>query len=39
MKPMAPLLGGVSEVGSVVKRSLFVNAPKAATPGVYFVSF
>jgi hypothetical protein len=39
MKPMAPLLVGVSEVGGVVGKKLFVNAPKAATPGVYFVSF
>jgi hypothetical protein len=39
MKPAKPLLTGVTEVGSVVKRSLFVNAPKAATPGVYFVTF
>jgi hypothetical protein len=39
MKPMAPVLVGVSEVGSVVGKKLFVNAPKASTPGVYFVSF
>jgi hypothetical protein len=39
MKPAAPILAGVTEVGSVVKRSLFVNAPKASTPGVYFVTF
>jgi hypothetical protein len=39
MKLASPLLTGVTEVGSVVKRSLFVNAPKASTPGVYFVSF
>jgi hypothetical protein len=39
MKPMAPLLAGVTEVGSVVGKKTFVNAPKAATPGVYFVSF
>jgi len=39
MKPAKPLLTGVSEVGPVVKRALFVNAPKASSPGVYFVSF
>jgi hypothetical protein len=39
MKLAAPILTGVSEVGSVVKKSLFVNAPKAPQPGVYFVSF
>ena len=39
MKPAKPILTGVTEVGSVVKKSLFVNAPKASKPGVYFVSF
>jgi hypothetical protein len=39
MKPAMPLLAGVTEIGPVVKRSLFVNAPAAAKPGVYFVSF
>ena len=39
MKPMAPLAIGVSEVGTVIGKKLFVNAPKASTPGVYFVSF
>jgi len=39
MKPMAPLVIGVSEVGTVIGKKLFVNAPKASTPGVYFVSF
>lgn len=34
-----PLLSGVSELGLVVGKKLFVNAPKAATPGVYFVKF
>ncbi len=38
MKPASPLLTGVTEVGSVVKKQLFVNAPKASTPGVYFVN-
>jgi hypothetical protein len=31
------LLDGVTEVGPVVAKSLFVNAPRASTPGVYFV--
>jgi hypothetical protein len=39
MKPAMPLLTGVSEVGTVVKRQLFVNAPKASKPGVYLVTF
>ena len=39
MKPMKPLLTGVTEVGTVVGHSVFVNAPKASTPGVYFVTF
>ncbi len=39
MKPAMPLLTGVSEVGTVVKQQLFVNAPKASKPGVYLVSF
>jgi hypothetical protein len=34
-----PILGGVSELGSVVGKQMFVDAPKAATPGVYFVKF
>jgi hypothetical protein len=37
--PSKELVGGVSEVGSVVGHALFVNAPKAKTPGVYFVRF
>ena len=39
MKPVKPLLTGVSEVGIVVGKKLFVNAPKADKPGVYFVSY
>ena len=39
MKPTMPLLTGVSEVATIVGKSFFVNAPKASTPGVYFVSF
>jgi hypothetical protein len=37
-KPNTPLVG-VSELGAFVGHSLFVNAPKAPTPGVYFVTF
>jgi hypothetical protein len=39
MKPAMPILTGVTELGSVVKRSLFVNAPKAPAPGVYLINF
>ena len=39
MKPAMPILTGVTELGSVVKRSLFVNAPKAVPPGVYLINF
>lgn len=39
MKPAMPILTGVTEVGTVIKHSLFVNAPKAPMPGVYFVNF
>jgi hypothetical protein len=39
MKPLKPLLTGVSEVGPVVKQQLFVNAPKADNPGVYLVTY
>lgn len=38
MKPMMPVLTGVSELGAVVGGAMFVNAPKASTPGVYFVN-
>ena len=38
MKPTMPLLTGVSEVATIVGKSFFVNAPKASTPGVYFVT-
>ena len=37
-KPISPL-AGVTELGAFVGHSLFVNAPKAPTPGVYFVTF
>ncbi|HWE28204.1 MAG TPA: hypothetical protein VHB97_09390 [Polyangia bacterium] len=33
------MLSGVSELGPIVARSLFVNAPAAATAGVYFVKY
>jgi hypothetical protein len=33
------MLTGVSELGPIVNRSLFVNAPTAATAGVYFVKY
>jgi hypothetical protein len=32
-------LAGVSELGPIVSRSLFVNAPTATTAGVYFVKY
>ncbi|MDB4970510.1 MAG: hypothetical protein JWN44_6199 [Myxococcales bacterium] len=34
-----PLLTGATEIGPVVGTTLFCNAPKASTPGVYFVNF
>jgi hypothetical protein len=33
------MLAGVSELGPIVNRSLFVNAPTATMAGVYFVKF
>jgi hypothetical protein len=33
------LLGGVSELGTVAKRTLYVNAPAADPPGVYLVRY
>lgn len=33
------MLSGVSEVGTIVSRSLFVNAPTATPAGVYFISY
>ena len=32
-------LAGVSELGRIRGRSLFVNAPRADTPGVYFITY
>jgi hypothetical protein len=32
-------LTGVSELGPIASRALFVNAPKATTPGVYYVTY
>jgi hypothetical protein len=37
--PVVPSLEGASQLGPVVDRSLFVNAPKAPTPGIYFVKY
>jgi hypothetical protein len=36
---VAPKLDGVAELGAVVARSLFVDAPMANPPGVYFVHY
>ena len=33
------MLAGVSEVGTIVGRALFVNAPTATTAGVYYVKY
>ena len=33
------MLAGVTELGPVVSRALFVNAPLAPTPGVYYVTY
>ena len=33
------MLTGVSELGPIINRSLFVNAPTATTAGVYFVTY
>ncbi len=33
------MLAGVAELGPIVKRSLFVSAPAAATAGVYLVTY
>jgi hypothetical protein len=33
------MLTGVSELGPIINRSLFVNAPTATTAGVYFVKY
>jgi hypothetical protein len=32
-------LSGVSELAPIASRALFVNAPKATTPGVYYVTY
>jgi hypothetical protein len=37
--PVTPTLDGVSELGPIVNRALFVNAPANATPGLYFVKY
>ncbi len=36
---VAPMLTGVSELGPVSNRALFVNAPKATPAGVYYVKY
>jgi hypothetical protein len=36
---VATTLTGVSEVAPITGRSLYVNAPTAATPGVYKVTY
>jgi len=37
--PVVPMLSGVSEVGGIFDRALFVAAPGASPPGVYFVRY
>jgi hypothetical protein len=37
--PAVPILSGVSEVGGIVNRALFVAAPGASPAGVYFVRY
>ncbi len=37
--PVVPMLTGVSEMGPISERGVFVAAPGAATPGMYFVKF
>jgi hypothetical protein len=37
--PAAPMLDGVTELGPIVNRSLFVDAPMANPPGIYFVHY
>ena len=38
-QPVAPMLNGVSELGSIRDRAMFVAAPGAAVPGIYFVRY
>jgi hypothetical protein len=37
--PVVPTVDGVSEVGAIEERSLFVDAPGATPPGIYFVHY
>ena len=37
--PVKPVLDGVSELGTIVNRSLFVAAPGANPPGIYFIHY
>ena len=37
--PAVPMLDGVSELGPIVQRSLFVDAPMASPPGIYFIHY
>ena len=37
--PVTPMLNGVSEVGSIRDRAVFVAAPGASPPGVYFIRY
>jgi hypothetical protein len=39
INPSIPMLTGVSELGPIVSRTLYVNAPVAPTPGIYLVKF
>jgi hypothetical protein len=34
-----PDLTGVGEIGPIVDRQMFVSAPQASRPGVYFVRY
>jgi hypothetical protein len=38
-RPLEPNLTGVAELGPVVKRQMFVSAPRNAKPGIYFIAF
>ncbi len=37
--PATPMLNGVSELGSIRDRAVFVAAPGASPPGVYFIRY
>lgn len=37
--PVVPMLNGVAEVGTIRDRALFVAAPGAQPPGVYFIRY